>query len=924
MGLTSPLSRYRLYWRLLGAALAILLLHHVLCLRNTFGVQQTDDYLNPIKKVFRPRPPVCAQLEGIEDIFVVLKTGAAESREKLPVHFATTLQCVPNYAVYSDLEETVAGHHIYDALDEVNPDIVASHPDFVYYQKVKKDGRTAFTDEEVEQWNHAQNTMFGRDSPGWRLDKWKFLPLAEKALKQSPGAKWFVFMETDTYIMWSQLLLWLSHFWEQYPYYLGVQMQIGDDVFAYGGAGFVLSNTALRMIVKQYRLKKKHYDEVTADHWAGDCVLGMVAADAGVQLQWSWPNLYGEQPNNMNFNDDFGGEDGHLWCHYASSFHHMTPYDMIQFNEFESTWRTMNGRTLRYKDVFRQYIVPQLSPLKADWDNLSEDVQDEKSSLEECRSMCEADEGCVQFSIVGETCSTSKIVKLGRRSTEAPMQANSGWMMERVNRFMEAMDASCWEQTWIQPCQMSERPLPPAWAAGAGMQGKPLAGASASTEEWARHRPIIARLYHDENRKLEDVMEIMATRYSFQATKRMYKKKICDWAISKKLKEDDVLQILCICTFRNRQDLPVSFSVRGKRIHESRLRRYIDRNPRVMKRFHQGAAPAAESVQAVTYRTFSLLDNWENQSEDDRSHSLEQLLWSMRLYIQGCFDTAVWAHDGIGCWSAKSTPKKNLELHDAWHLPFVGIIGAMMQKDGSGNLNDHLNQYFDNLSPLVKAHPPFLLAALIGMLFRLQQVQQHRISTILLRHVIDLSTIYHGAEHGLSRVVQYLYNLITTYGSDVYWFERSLDLVVGHFENQTGEENAISTFLSTIQMAVSVLGRGLVQNWTKAMTRHARALTRDFPDIGSAMDKTDGDPWNLGYLMDERFPPAARKILQAAQFEPPIDSEDAGWQGPSWRTNAMVLAKRHYRFHMSPAMIVPGVFPVVMDYFNVVSKAICT
>jgi uncharacterized protein len=101
--------------------------------------------------------------------------------------------------------------------------------------------------------------------------------------------------------------------------------------------------------------------------------------------------------------------------------------------------------------VFRQYIVPQLGPLKGDWDNLSEDIKDEKSSLEECRSLCEADDDCVQFSIAEETCKTSKVVRLGRKSTAAPMGVNSGWMMDRVNKFMDDMDASCWDQTWIQP-----------------------------------------------------------------------------------------------------------------------------------------------------------------------------------------------------------------------------------------------------------------------------------------------------------------------------------------------------------------------------------------------------------------------------------------------------------------------------------------
>lgn len=89
--------------------------------------------------------------------------------------------------------------------------------------------------------------------------------------------------------------------------------------------------------------------------------------------------------------------------------------------------------------------------MKADWDNLSGEVRDESSSLEECRSLCEADSECMQFTMKDETCSTSKTIKLGQKSDAVPMTVNSGWMMDRVSKYMTEMDASCWDQTWIQP-----------------------------------------------------------------------------------------------------------------------------------------------------------------------------------------------------------------------------------------------------------------------------------------------------------------------------------------------------------------------------------------------------------------------------------------------------------------------------------------
>ncbi|KAI1870296.1 uncharacterized protein JN550_005224 [Neoarthrinium moseri] len=388
-------------------------------------------------------------MKDMEDVFVTLKTGSNEAREKLPVHFGTTFRCVPHYGIYSDLEETIAGHRVLNALDDVTPAIVENHPDFTYYQHLQENGREGFSEEQVAQWSSAQSTEFGRDSPGWKLDKWKFLPLAEKALAAKPDAKWFVFMETDTYILWSNLLEWLSRFWSEYPYYIGVQMQIQETVFAYGGAGFILSNTALKMLVKKIKMNRRHYEDYTGDHWAGDCVLGKVVEDAGMHLQWSWPNLLAEHPNDMDFDEHFSSPTSQLWCHHVASYHHMLPEDIVQFYEFENKWRQMNGRTLRHKDVFRQYLLPQLATLQANWDNLSGEVRDEKSSLEECRSLCESEEDCVQFSIAGPTCKTSTVIKLGRRSHTSGMEVNSGWMMDRVHQFMDRMDASCWDEAWI-------------------------------------------------------------------------------------------------------------------------------------------------------------------------------------------------------------------------------------------------------------------------------------------------------------------------------------------------------------------------------------------------------------------------------------------------------------------------------------------
>lgn len=276
-----------------------------------------------------------AVLDGLDGIFVTLKTGASDARETVPVHLNTTLRCVPHYAIYSDFEEEIAGHHVHDVLDEIDSEIRSTHPEFEYYRRLQEGGREAFSAEEVNQWSSTENTPGGRDTPGWKLDKWKFLPLAEKALRARPEADWYVIFEGDSYIHWSGLLDWLSRFEPSEPYYLGIQMIVDGIIFAYGGAGTVISRPALEMLVAHRSKNLKSLDKYTAESWAGDCVLGKALLDAGVGLFFSWPNLYTEQPKKMDFNMTLVDEP--LWCYHAASYHHLTPTDVLELSEFMKT-----------------------------------------------------------------------------------------------------------------------------------------------------------------------------------------------------------------------------------------------------------------------------------------------------------------------------------------------------------------------------------------------------------------------------------------------------------------------------------------------------------------------------------------------------------------------------------------------------------
>jgi Fringe-like len=274
------------------------------------------------------------KIPGMDDILVVLKTGVTEALSRVPVQIETTFSSVPNFAIFSDYKETIAGVETHDVLSRINEQVKRNIPEFELYNRIRAQGRKALTEED---YGDDSNGPFGRqNNPGWKLDKWKFLPMIPAALELKPNAKWFVFMEADSYFLWPNLAAWLSQLDHQRDWYLGFPMAIGDVVFAYGGSGFVISNPVMHKVSGYLANNSKELDEFTASQWAGDCVLGKVFADAGVGLNWSWPTLQNDKPWEL---DHFANiYDRRAWCYPLVSYHHMQPDDIREMWEFDKEW----------------------------------------------------------------------------------------------------------------------------------------------------------------------------------------------------------------------------------------------------------------------------------------------------------------------------------------------------------------------------------------------------------------------------------------------------------------------------------------------------------------------------------------------------------------------------------------------------------
>ncbi|PLB34843.1 glycosyltransferase family 31 protein [Aspergillus candidus] len=432
---------------LIASVLGLFLLYHFF---STLEPRQRQS--QPIDE--RSGSP-CPPLPGMEDVLVVLKTGVTEARDKVPVHFDTTLRCVPNFVIFSDFAEEIQGVQIHDALANMDDEVKRSVPDFDIYNRIQELGRAGL---ERDDFADEANSAIGKpNNPGWKLDKWKFLPMVQETLKYKGDAKWYVFMEADTYFSWPTLLEWLAHFDQTKPWYIGTETQIADVIFAHGGSGFAVSKPAMQLVSDAYTTRNVELNEYTDIHWAGDCVLGKVLSDVGVPLHYSWPIL---QNSNVGELDQFTqGFYRRPWCFPAVAFHHLQAKDIQDLWAFETQrWRAAEQaaqtrsifrpqltrkRILLHSDIFKELIFPALSGSREKWDNLSDEEHSEISSFRECQRLCEKNDECTQFAIRERKCYTGKHPRLG----VAHGDTRSGWLVPRVEKMMNSAP-SCSTIEW--------------------------------------------------------------------------------------------------------------------------------------------------------------------------------------------------------------------------------------------------------------------------------------------------------------------------------------------------------------------------------------------------------------------------------------------------------------------------------------------
>lgn len=280
-----------------------------------------------------------------DDIVLIFKTGASTIWRRMPLHLSTTLSNnrVPNSVIYSDFKEQLTSEiDAIDALENVTS-IIKEYDSEAYDSYVKlqsPDHINTYREHGRLPGDEPQDLEAG-NTPGWSLDKYKFLPMLAHARKTFPNKKWYIYIEDDTYLFLTSLLSWLqTQSYNSKPLYFGAFSGEGNETFAQGGSGLVFSQSLMKTVFEGDKAADlNEYGNYTSTACCGDIALGKVLRYYDIPVnegEYGPVSFKPEPPWKTGFNDL-------TWCSPVFTFHHLHQKDIAQLAILESELHELNA-----------------------------------------------------------------------------------------------------------------------------------------------------------------------------------------------------------------------------------------------------------------------------------------------------------------------------------------------------------------------------------------------------------------------------------------------------------------------------------------------------------------------------------------------------------------------------------------------------
>ncbi|TWU75875.1 hypothetical protein ED733_005634 [Metarhizium rileyi] len=410
----------------------------------------------------------------------VLKIGHSENKERLDATFSSVSSCFnkDDLLVISDMNEVVHGHQTIDVL----ADLPAG-----YYDLHRNPSFGNYTAQTAMRNNGTLNAKTKQAIDGWILDKYKFLPMVERAWLARPDKGFYFFYEADTYVFWDNAFRFLQNFDPDTPIYMGSPSPGRPDPqrdiktwFANGGPGLVLSRGAVKALLHRNSDNNGQYLEphvtekwldLVASECCGDSVLGWALWNTTVQLQGYWPMFNPHPLHGIPFSDLY-------WCQPVLTLHKSAPADTNDLWRWEFGHRQLH-RPMLYSDVWRLRRAGESGTLQdwdnGDWDSWQPPDEAKTSTPEACEQYCRTQDQCVQWNwrggdekrcipmrslsygaargpeyiLEGGARETNPNHEMSQKSGGLWVDYSSGWIEDRIRNWRN--ERKCERVHWVGP-----------------------------------------------------------------------------------------------------------------------------------------------------------------------------------------------------------------------------------------------------------------------------------------------------------------------------------------------------------------------------------------------------------------------------------------------------------------------------------------
>lgn len=432
---------------------------------------------SPPRKSTHHLPAFCEAV-NVSNIAVSVKTSATELLNKLSAQLITSLRCVPDPLIFSDLDQTIGSHEIHDALSSVSPEIIETNPDFdVYLEQKRLHAQSYSVDLGKSEIFPSRGPVDG-DQNAITIDaldtlaKYKTIAMVTRAWELQPGRDWYIFIEADTYLSLPSLARWLGGEDPSERLYVGNPVRpvkhSNSSSFTQGGSGFVLSGAAVRDFALSHQTAAARLNSTVKDYVYGESALAAaLQQELDIEVIGSPPKLVDLEPALIPFNEE-------VWCQSAVALRHV---DIKQLDDIYKYEKAQGFSRILFRDIYAALHSAGLPFQAQSWDNFSDDEKyalkmvpnnpdrifevsdprdlvDPHSSYLACEIACTQNERCLQYSLVSRlekiasgdpefrsTCYLSTVFRRGKAlipgRDEPGRIVASGWQSERIEKWVE-------------------------------------------------------------------------------------------------------------------------------------------------------------------------------------------------------------------------------------------------------------------------------------------------------------------------------------------------------------------------------------------------------------------------------------------------------------------------------------------------------